>query len=151
MLPTFLAPERASVDCSQLGKFRRSTYYRVSERVTLPGAMHSCIAPGDRLRHSTRRLVPGLFPVHLGIALQQLRTIWRGDVFSLPNRSHEIVEGIGVHVCPPSVVLSKWEELLPCPPIAQPRVLETKSREVTCLKLAPGESFVHRCPASLVL
>src|SRR5258708_11760170 len=113
--------------------------------------MHSCIASGDRLRLSTRRLVPGLFPVHLGIALQQLRTIWRGDVFSLPNRSHEIVEGIGVHVCPPSVVLCKWEVLLPCPPIAQPMVLEKKSREVTFFKLPHVGSFVHRCPASLVL
>ena len=58
--------------------------------------------------------MPGLFLVHLGIAHRQMRTIWRRDVFSLPNTSYEIVEGIGVHVCPPSVVLSKREEFLPC-------------------------------------
>src|SRR2546421_6182376 len=109
--------------------------------------MYPCSPPDYLFRHNTRSLVLGLFLVHLGIAHRQMRTIWRRDVFSLPNTSYEIVEGIGVHVCPPSVVLSKREEFLPCPPIAQPSVLETKSREVTCLKLAPGESFVHRCPS----
>src|SRR6266567_4442839 len=106
-------------------------------------------------QHTTSRseiaTVPGLFPVHLAIAHRQLPTIWRGDVFSLPNRSHEIMKGNGIQVCPPSVVLSKRAEFLPCPSIAQPSMLEKKSSEVTCLKLAPGESFVHCCPPSLVL
>jgi hypothetical protein len=48
--------------------------------------------------------------------------------FSLPNVHHEIVKEIGVHVCPPSVVLSREEELLSCLLIAQPMVLETKLR-----------------------
>src|SRR5260221_38135 len=83
--------------------------------------------------------------------IRQFSTIERWDVFSLPNCSHEIVSGIGVQVSPPSLVLSKREEFLPGPLIAQPRVLETKSRELTCLKLAPGESFAHSCAPLLVL
>src|SRR5713226_2585779 len=50
------------------------------------------------------------------------------NFFSLPNNSYEIVGELGVQVCPPSIVLSRNEELLPCLLMAQPTVLETKLR-----------------------
>src|SRR5258707_14200730 len=83
--------------------------------------------------------------------IRQFSTIERWDVFSLPNFSHEIVSGIGVQVSPPLVVLSKREEFWPCSLTAQPRVLETMSSKVTCLKLAPGASFIHSCARLPVL
>ena len=70
---------------------------------------------------------------------------------SLCREDMTLEKGIGVHVFPPSAVLSRNGEVLLCLPIAQPVVLETKLRSVICLKFAPGDSFAQCCPPSLVL